>query len=77
MNLLLEYINRCNKNKKLLNENISSGFKYHIEKGIPLSKNIFRPDSKQFFDLFFEARIYLRDGMYNADGDEQILSAGN
>lgn len=71
MNLLLEYINRCNKNKTLLNENISSGFKYHIEKGIPLSKNIFRPDSKQFFDLFFEARIYLKEGLYNADTDEQ------
>ena len=71
MNLLLEYINRCNKNKNLLSENISSGFKYHIEKGIPLSKNIFRPDSKQFFDLFFEARIYLKEGLYNADADEQ------
>jgi hypothetical protein len=52
---------------KLLNENItklvSDGMKYHIQNKIPLSENIFRWGSVEFFKLYNEARKLYNNGL--------------
>jgi hypothetical protein len=51
---------------KLLNENttiISEGMKYHLNNRIPLSENIFRWGSMEFFKLFNEARKLYNNGL--------------
>lgn len=54
---------------KLLNENItkmlSDGIKYHLDNNIPLSNNIFRWGSTEFFKLFNEARKLYNSGLLN------------
>ena len=41
--------------------NTTSGIRYHIKHGLALHENIYRYSSKEFVNLFFEARI-----LYNA-----------
>jgi hypothetical protein len=52
---------------KLLNENItkllSEGMKYHLDNKIPISENIFRSGSLEFFKLFNEARKLYNNGL--------------
>ena len=35
---------------------ISDGMRFHVENGIEINNNIYRPNSQAFFDLFIEAR---------------------
>ncbi len=52
---------------KLLNENItkllSEGMRYHLDNKIPISENIFRWGSIEFFKLFNEARKLYNNGL--------------
>lgn len=60
-------------NKLLLEQKkifISEGLKYHIEEGLGLEYNIYRPDSEKFFSLFEEARILRDMGLYEANENE-------
>ena len=52
---------------------MSEGLYYHISHGVGVEKNIFRPGSKAFFDLFKEARDLHRKGGYNISESEREL----
>ncbi len=40
------------------NDLISEGLSSHIENGLGVDNNIFRPGSTKFFNLFYEVRNY-------------------
>lgn len=44
---------------------ISNGLKFHIQNNIPLSENIFRFGSKEYFKLYNEARKLYKEGKLN------------
>ena len=47
-------------------------FKYHVINDIGLEKNIFRPGSKKFFDLFKELKKLVNSGSYHPNDDESF-----
>jgi hypothetical protein len=51
-------IGLINEGPKVISESVtlSEGLSYHITKNIPIHKNVYRPGSKNFFDLISEAR---------------------
>lgn len=60
--------------KSLLNSDaISEEFRYHLQNGIPISKNIFRRGSKKFFDVINEARELRASGLYLNEEDEFLF----
>jgi len=50
---------------------LSEGLNYHLENGIDLNENIYRPQSKSFVALFTEARQLLDKGLLSL-GDEDL-----
>ena len=58
--------------ERSLNRNniISEDLEYHITNGQGVDKNIFRPGSKKFFDLFVEARELNKKGLYYINENE-------
>ena len=67
MNNLILIIERSISNKKLISEDLE----YHIVNGQGVDKNVFRPGSEKFFDLFSEARALNRKGLYHLNEDEK------
>ncbi len=53
--------------------NISENMKYHIDNVIPVSQNVFRNGSRQFFELIKEARKLHSLSLYNNPADSFIL----
>ena len=59
---------------KLSRHSLSEGLRYHIDAGVGLDKNIYRPGSSSFFALFREARSLYNKGKYTpASSDEKEL----
>jgi len=60
---------------KLLNLLVDTtpGLNYHLKHGIPLSENIYRYSSKEFVQLFTEARNLHRDGYLQLCKEDRIL----
>lgn len=60
----------------ILNENIvskeilSEGLKYHIKNKIPLTKNIHKPGTKSYFNLWSEARYLYSRGIIDVLGED-------
>jgi hypothetical protein len=53
---------------------ISENLKYHVDKGIPVLENIFRPHSQAFYDLIKEARELFDDGKIDVnDLDKELF----
>ena len=52
----------------------SAGLLYHLREGISLSKSIYRPGSKAFFDLINEAR-YNKDSFNLSNIDKEIIES--
>lgn len=52
---------------------LSECMKYHIENGISLDKNIYRPGSEKYFKLFVEARKLYELGIYKPSEEEMDL----
>jgi hypothetical protein len=52
-----------------LNE-VSAGLAFHIKNGLSLFENIFRPESKAYFDLFNEARKLYSEGLLKLTREE-------
>lgn len=78
--LILEQDCGCNKisNKKIILkegvQNISEGLRYHIDNQVSLHENIYRPESKNFYSLFREARELLKKGSIEVnDIDRDLL----
>jgi hypothetical protein len=42
---------------------VSEGMMYHLENGVEITNNIFRPNSESFFNLFVEARELVDSGI--------------
>ena len=55
------------KNKPTI---LSEGLTYHLTRGIPVSENIYRPGSDNFFKLFNEIRKLYKHGLYELDESE-------
>ena len=64
-NLILLIERKCGNNI------ISEDLEYHIINGQGVDKNIFRPGSEKFFDLFSEARDLNKKGLYHLNNDEK------
>ena len=45
-------------------ERMSEGLRYHVSRGVGVDRNIFRPESDEFFALFREARELNSQGLY-------------
>ncbi len=71
----------CNGPKLILKEGqnvptISEGLKYHIAEGLQLIHNIYRPLSKEYFNLFNEARKLYNEGLLSVTEDDiEILES--
>ena len=52
---------------------LSEGLQYHVSKNLPLSENIFRPGSEEFFRLIDEARSSFAKGNIDLDWFDQEL----
>ena len=57
--------------RKLGGNDISEAVKYHLENKLPVSQNIFRPGSDQFFALFKEVRKLHNEGKYELHESEE------
>ena len=55
-----------------LNE-ISAGLAFHIKNNLSLFDNVFRPESKAYFDLFNEARQLYKEGLLKVTKEEADL----
>lgn len=62
--------------RHLFNESMahfySSDLRFHCQNGAGVDKNIFRPGSKKFFDLFNEVRILHKEGKYKLSEAEEF-----
>ena len=59
-------------NEDLLDEeDISEGLKYHIKEGVGVDKNVYRPDSECFFNMFKEVRKLHKEGRYKLNENEK------
>lgn len=63
--------------KKLLTENldVSKELRYHLDRGIPISKNVFRTGSEKFFEVINEARRLWDLGLYENLDDEFLMES--
>ena len=52
---------------------MSENLLYHVNAGVGVDKNIFRPGSSAFFNLFEEARALYKSGLYFPNSDEREL----
>lgn len=60
------------ENKSLLQaEDVSEGLKYHIKEGVGVDKNVYRPDSECFFNMFNEVRKLHKEGRYTLNENEE------
>ena len=51
--------------KILIKETCSKDFLRHIDSGIPVIENIYRPGSEKYFSLIREARFYYEQGVFD------------
>lgn len=52
---------------------LSEGMRYHVTKGIGIDDNVYRPGTREFFDLVNEARDLWKQGIYEATMVEEEL----
>ena len=53
--------------------NLSEGLRYHVSNRVGLDDNVYRPGTREFFDLFKEARELWSQGLYEATETEYEL----
>jgi hypothetical protein len=59
--------------EKTINKNIiSESLEYHIVNDLGVDRNIYRPGSKEFFNLFKEVRDLNKKGLYKLNTDEKF-----
>ena len=51
----------------------SEGLKYHLVNSMPITENVFRPGSKQFFSILEEARNLFEEGYLVLEGIDKEL----
>lgn len=57
-------------NKKPAKKKISENLQYHVDHGVGVEMNVFRPGSEAFFALFAEARKLNEQGLYELSSEE-------
>ena len=57
--------------ESLARETMSESLRYHVDQGVGVDKNIFRPGSTEFFNLFREARKLYKAGAYTPASKEE------
>ena len=66
------------KDNKFVYTSISEGLQYHIDNKIPLSNNIYRVGTKEYMELYKEARsLYSRNRLNVSEEDKYILTETN
>ena len=70
-NMILKTIIREN----LLKEVMSKELKYHLDKKISLTENIFRYGSDKYFEVINEARVFYKQGFEFDDFDKELLES--
>lgn len=55
-----------------LSASCSPELKYHMDRGFGLDKNMFRPGSEKFLDLFNEVRELVAKGLYSPNDTEKF-----
>jgi len=65
------------KKKSKKNESISESLQYHLDHGVGVDKNVFRPGSSEFFNVFREARQLFREGVYkiHSENEKEIIES--
>ena len=56
---------------------LSEGMEYHIKNNVRLSDPVYRPGSKEFFDLLKEAKALYKKGFYKPANDEKEILESN
>ena len=69
--LYIIFIIMIRKYNNMNNKLISEGLSYHIENGLGVDNNIFRPGSTKFFNLFCEVRNLYNEGRYSLNSEEE------
>ena len=54
-------------------EGVSEALMYHMDRNVGVDKNIFRPGSDEFFNLFREVRALNMAGLYELNSSEEVL----
>jgi hypothetical protein len=58
-------------------KDLSPALEFHIKNGLSLFENVFRPESKAYFDLFAEARKLYNEGLLKLTKEEiELLESG-
>ena len=58
-------------NPSYFNENISEGLQHHIDTTTPLTKNVYRIGSDEYFNVIREARVEYKKGNYKPLNEEE------
>ena len=61
------------KSKTDESANLSEGLRFHLEHRVGVDRNIYRPGSEKFFELFCEVRDLWKSGIYEASAAEVDL----
>ena len=59
-------------NPSYFNENISEGLQHHIDTTTPLTKNVYRIGSDEYFNVIREARVEYKKGNYKPLNEEEL-----
>ena len=62
----------CKKALSSQKKKISEHLQYHVDHGVGVEMNVFRPGSEAFFALFREARELYLQGKYTPSSDEEL-----
>ena len=57
-------------NEKPTKKKLSENLQYHVDHGVGVEKNVFRPGSEKFLALFAEARELSKQGLYEISSEE-------
>ncbi len=65
--------------ESIARETMSESLRYHLDRGVGVDKNIYRPGSTEFFNLFREARSLYEAGAYSptSNDEKELLESLN
>jgi hypothetical protein len=64
--------------ENLTSQIISEGLNYHIQNNLPLTENVYRAGSKEYFKLWKEARmLYEQNSILLSENDVEIITETN
>jgi hypothetical protein len=72
-----EYYTKLERANLQENKTISESLQYHLDHGVGVERNVFRPGSSQFFGIFREARHLFKEGKYklHSQAEKEIIES--